>query len=142
MSYIIVLIIIVAFIAAWSIAGGRLRERTIEKMFARREPLTEEQFYERYFAAGDIPRFVVLGVKRILERELDVDFSRLQPEDDFSANLNYFWQEDEWADVDVLEGCEKEFGIKLTQADASQMGTFRSFVEVVWKKVQQKERVA
>ncbi|MEK6325834.1 MAG: hypothetical protein AABN33_29705 [Acidobacteriota bacterium] len=114
----------------------------MEKMFAGRESLTEEQFYEHYFAADGIPRFVVLGVKRVFERKLDVNFSRLQPEDDFSSNLNYFWQEDDLADVDVLEGFEKEFGIKLTQADASRMGTFRSFVEVVWENGKQKERVA
>jgi hypothetical protein len=125
-----------------SFVAGKLRERAIKKMFAAREFLTEEQFYERYFSVEGIPKFIVLGVKRIFERELKVDFSRLQPEDDFSSNLNYFWKEDEWADVDILEAFEKEFGIKLTQTDASRMTTFRSFVEVVWEKVRQKEHVA
>ncbi len=138
MSCLTLFIIGVIVVVALSVLGSRQRERELEKMFGGRESLTEEQFYEQYFAAEGVPKDVVLGVKHIFERELDVDFSRLRPEDDFGSNLNYFWQEDDLADVDVLKSFEKEFGIELVQADASRMGTFRSFVQVVWEKVQKK----
>lgn len=138
MNFLTWLIIGVLILSALSILGAKQRERELEAMFGGRPPLDDGEFYDRYFAAYAVPRFVVFGVKRIFEKELDVDLSRLQPEDGFATKLNYFWLEDEWAGVDILRRCEEEFGIKLTQSDISRMTTFRNFVEVVWEKIQQK----
>jgi hypothetical protein len=99
-------------------------------------PLNDGEFYGQYFAAEGIPIFVVLGVKRIFEEVLDEDLSRLRPGDGLG---DYFGQADDLADVDFLEKCEGEFGIKLTQADADRMTTFRSVVQIIWEKVRLKE---
>jgi hypothetical protein len=138
MNWLAWLILIVIFLTILSKSGARERERQIEKMFGGRVLLDDGEFYERNFAVEGIPMFIVLGVKRIFEKELNVDLSRLLPDDEIASRLKYFWEEDEWADVDILQGCEKEFGIKLTQADVKRMTTFRKFVRVVWEKVQQK----
>jgi hypothetical protein len=138
MNFITWFIVGVLILAVIYNLSAKPREKEIEKMFGDRAPLDEGEFYERHFAADGVPRFVVLGVKRIFEKELDVDLSRLHPEDNFATNLNYFWQEDDLADVSILEGCEEEFRIKLTQSDVSRMMTFRSFVQVIWEKIQQK----
>ncbi|MDT4955264.1 MAG: hypothetical protein QOJ02_3402 [Acidobacteriota bacterium] len=138
MNFLTWLIFGVLAVIILSILGTKQREREIERMFGGRAPLDDGEFYGRYFAADGTPMFVVLGVKRIFEKELDIDLSRLHPEDNFATNLNYFWQEDEWAAVDIVKKCEDEFGIKINQADASRTTTFRSFVHLVWETVQQK----
>jgi acyl carrier protein len=75
-----------------------------------------------------------------LEDVLDADLSRLSAEDDFSKNLNFFWQEDSLADVEIFERIEEEFQIKLHQSDFDglETTTINDIVNIVWRKVREK----
>lgn len=86
-------------------------------------------------------RFISFSkIREILEEVLDADLSRLTAEDDFSKNLNFFWQEDSLADVEMFEKIEEEFGIKIEQSDfeAIETTSVNNIVNIVWRKVKEK----
>lgn len=120
--------------------GDKLREKEIEAIFGGRQKLNERDFYERYFESQGVPFFITKKIRKILEDVLDADLSRLSAEDDFSKNLNYFWQEDSLADVEMFEKIEKEFQIKLHQSDFDGLETtsINDLVNIVWRKISEK----
>ena len=50
-------------------------------------------------------------------------------------NLNFFWEEDSLADVEILEQIEEEFNIKFYQEDFKTLETLtvNDIVNIVWK---------
>jgi acyl carrier protein len=119
------------------VLGDKLRNREIEEVFGGRESLDEKDFYEKYFEERGVPFFIVKEIREILEEVLDADLSRLSAEDDFSKNLNFFWQHDSLADVEMFEKIEEEFEIKLHQSDFDNLKTtsVNDIVNIVWRKV-------
>ncbi len=113
----------------------------LDEIFDRRSQLTEKDFYEKYFEDKDVPFLVVLKIRQILEDVLDADLSQLSAEDDFFKNLNFFWQYDSLADVEMFEQIEEEFDIEFHQSDFSNLDTLtiKQIVDIVWEKVQEKE---
>jgi acyl carrier protein len=118
--------------------GERKRKREIQAAFAGRESLDEQTFYERYFQARGVPADVVLRVRRILERDLGASMSRLLPDDDFTGNLKFFFNHDELASIYVVEDIEKEFGISISDDEASRMHTVNGIIFGAWEKIQQR----
>lgn len=116
-------------------------KKRIENVFGGRQELNERDFYERYFESKEIPFYVVKKLREILEEVLEADLSRLSAEDDFSKNLNFFWQEDSLADVEIFEKIEDEFAITLTQTDLDLLETMSvtNIVNMIWKKIQERE---
>ena len=78
-----------------------------------------------------------MGVKKVLEAQLDTDLSRMVDSDDFSNNLSFFWDFDSMADVEVVCALEQEFKIKITDEEAENSQTVREIVELVWRKVKE-----
>jgi len=122
------------------VTGERQRRKKIEKVFENRQELDERDFYERYFKSKNIPFYVIKKIREILEEVLEADLSRLSAEDDFAKNLNFFWQEDSMADVEILEKLEEEFEIKFDQSDFKDLQTtsVNDIVDIVWRKVKNK----
>lgn len=116
----------------------RAKSRGIRSLFAGRERLDERQFHERYFQAQGIPFHVAGGVRRIMEKCLGADLSRLSPEDRFYEELRPFYDDDHMADVEIVIELEKEFGIKLSDEDTMNVKSVRDAVETVWEKVRVK----
>ena len=119
------------------IRDERKRRRNIQSVFAGRESLDEQTFYERYFKSGGVPADVVFRIRRILERVLDADMSRLRPEDDFTGNLKFFFEHDEFSSIYIVEDIEKEFGIFISDEEASRMRTISDIVSGTWTKLRQ-----
>lgn len=94
------------------------------------------KFYEAYFSSTDIPFYVVQGTRRVLEQELMTDLSRAIPTDSFYGNLKFLL--DELQEPDTLVAIEDEFGIKITDEEASQMQppTVAKIIEGVWRSVE------
>ena len=116
----------------------RAKSRGIRSLFAGRERLDERQFHERYSQAQGIPFHVVSGVRRIMEKRLGADLSRLSPEDRFYEELRPFYDYDHMADVEIVIELEKEFDIKLSDEDTMYIRSVRELVETIWEKVRQK----
>jgi len=115
------------------------RRKKIQAAFAGREPLDDRTFYERYFINRGISADVVGRFRRDLEDELNADLSRLSAEDDFERNLSFFWEFDSMADVELIIRLEKEFGIKIKDAEAQQASSVAEMVELVWSKLRPPE---
>ena len=124
----------------YAIINRKLRNKNLEKVFAQRQELNERDFYESFFDSQDVPFFIVKKIREILEDVLDADLSRLAAEDDFSKNLNFFFQDDSLADVEIFERIEEEFEIKLHQTDFEKLETLtiNDIVNLVWRKVREK----
>ena len=114
---------------------GRLREEAIENIFRGRERYSSEQFYAKYFEKKGVPAYIVFGIKEVLEFNLDADLSRLIDEDDFSNNLNSFWEFDSMADVEIIMMLEEKFNIKIKDSEAEKTLTVKDMVYLVWEKV-------
>ncbi|NQZ53669.1 MAG: hypothetical protein HRT93_05370 [Piscirickettsiaceae bacterium] len=111
------------------------KEKAIENAFSGRESHSSEEFYNKFFKENNIPEHIIHGVKEILEEQLDADLSRLIDEDDFSKNLNFFWEFDSMADVEVIIALEDKFNIQIEDSEAEQTLTVRDIVNLVWNKL-------
>lgn len=133
--------VVVGFILLGKI-GESLRNKQLEKAFGGRQELSERDFYERYFEARGIPFYVVKELRKILEEVLETDLARLSGEDDFSKNLNFFWQEDSLANIEIIERIEAEFDIKITSSDVdnAESASINGIVNLIWRKIRDKEK--
>ena len=132
----LLVIIAVAVIIAYYLPNERKeKEEAIENAFRGREKYSAEQFYNKYFKEQGVPAYIVHGVKEVLEDNLDADLSRLIDEDDFSKNLNFFWEFDSMADVEVIIMLEEKFNIIIKDSEAEQTLTVKDMVYLVWEKV-------
>jgi acyl carrier protein len=121
-------------VLAWVRSESREKARKIKEAFAGREPLTPEEFHERYFLDLGVAPEIVIGIRRILEEELDADMSCLHSEDDFSRNLGFFWDFDSMADVELIMALEERFQIKITDSEAEKVSTVSGLVRLVSEK--------
>lgn len=134
MSIVLTIAGVVASIAVLVAIDIWRKKRKIEAAFMGRPSLRPEQFYEAYFKEKSVPLHVVVGIRSVLEEELDADMSRLVDTDDFSKNLSFFWAFDSMADVSVVCALEKRFGIKISDAEAEQTRTVADIVALVQSK--------
>jgi acyl carrier protein len=109
-------------------------EEKLDEAFHGRTPLTDDEFYEAFFAKQGILKEIPLAVKRIFEEQFGADFSRIHDDDDFSKELRFIWNYDSLVDVAIVIAIEEEFGIKVSDAEATEMKTIKAIVETVWAK--------
>ncbi len=122
-----------------SIFQSRSVKKKLEAVFAGREPLDDQTFYERHFRSRGVPADVVVKVRRILEDEFDVDLARLSAEDDFARNLGFIVEYGSLDAVEVVVRLEEEFGIKISDAETEHTTTVEGIVSMVWNKLCQRE---
>ena len=120
------------FLANIDFSGRRQHER----MFAGRSPLSSDEFYEKYFSDQGFKKDIVVRIKNIFNAKVGFDLSRLSADDDFSTELQYIWDHDSLADVEILVALEKEFVIKITDEEAKRMHTIRDVVQIISAKTQ------
>lgn len=140
--YLIVIICLIAAIIPVVIIGKRRRKEQLEEIFGGRQELSERDFYEQYFEAKGVPFYIVKKIREIMEEVLNADLSRLSAKDDLAKKLDFFWQQDSLADVEMFEKFEEEFNIKFHQSDFKnlQTTTIDDIVNIVWQKIQELEK--
>ncbi|MSP27654.1 MAG: acyl carrier protein [Methylococcales bacterium] len=116
-------------------AEKNAKAKKLATVFAGRESLSIDEFYQRYYGATDIPYSVVAGIINILAEQLDADMSRLSMNDDFSKNLNFFWDYDSMANVEIIYALEKEFNIKILDEEAEKTETVNDIINLVISKM-------
>lgn len=94
---------------------------------ARREPLTEAQFGERFFTPELSP--IAARLRRIASEQLGKDLSKLQPDDRLAPIISDGM--DSLDTVELLMAIEEEFGIELDDAAVSGIETFHDLVAAV-----------
>lgn len=111
------------------------RKKAIEKAFQGRHCLSESEFWELYFKQIGVSENVAKGVKEVLESVLGTDLSRLTADDDFSKNLQFFFEFDSMADVEIVFELEKKFAIHIEDHEAADASTIKEIVLLVWNKL-------
>ncbi len=116
--------------------GDVHHNRAMDKIFSKRERLTKDAYYERYYKDDDaVPKDIVTGVLDVLEAHLATDLSRLQPSDSFAQNLKYFFEIDDMADVEIVLSLESDFDIKISDEEAKSMHRVDDLMRLVARKV-------
>ncbi len=138
MNYVlgIAAVIVFGIIIYLSIKGDEVKlKNKIQSTFEGRDSLTPVEFYEKYYKEKGVPLDVVLGVRKILEGQLGADLSQLLSEDDFTENLQFFFEFDSMADVEIIIALEKDFGIKIEDSEAEKTCTINDIIMLVTNKI-------
>ena len=104
------------------------KQRHLDYLFARREPLDDAQLWERCFRVQGVALDTVTRVRRILSDILEVDLARIRAMDSFSKQLSFFWDIDSLADLKIVHALEEGFKITISNAEAEAMKTLRDIV--------------
>ncbi len=110
-------------------------KQKIRSHFSGRPVLNENEFGQRYFSSDRID--VAAKLRKILARHVDIDLSPMQPSDRFIEDLRMD-DLDSMSTVEFVIEVEKEFGIKIPDADAEKMLTFQSVVDCVAEAIKAK----
>jgi acyl carrier protein len=102
--------------------------RIVERRLRDREPRTPEGFGRHYFSPDTSS--VATRLREILSRHIEIDLSRLSPDDRFIEDLEMV-ELDSLSTVNFAVDIEREFGITIPDADAERLKTFRDVVEYV-----------
>lgn len=119
----------------WSTRG----EQAVDRAFSGRLVLSDEEFYQRFFAGSGIAPEVVAKVRQAYVELLPLDMHRLHPDDDFSRELQVVWDFDSMADVELVCELEKRFGISFPRDGVLEIVTMRQMVEFVDRAVKAKK---
>jgi acyl carrier protein len=128
MTTVLTVLGIALLLALLAFADSNRRSKKIERAFAGRRPLGDEEFFHEYFVSIGVAKEVPVKVRRILSQELDADLSRIAPDDDFTTNLKFLLDFDSLADVAIVQSLEKEFGVIITDEEATAMHTVKDMV--------------
>jgi hypothetical protein len=82
-------------------------EREFHRRLRERPKLNDDEFYETYFAAANVPREVPVRLRRLLENEIGLDLGGVHPDD------NLTWADSELDFADVLYLVEDEFHVAI-----------------------------
>jgi acyl carrier protein len=111
------------------------KQKKLDRLFAGREPLDDQQLWQRYFQQYSVAPETVAKIRHIFSELLEVDFSRIRDTDDFTKELAFFWDFDSLVDVQLVQSLEDEFGIAITDAEAKEMKTLKAIVLAVHAKI-------
>ena len=138
-AIVIVAIAIVKILLPWIVRLERKKrkERT-NIIFQGLESIDAQSFYERYYRDKGIEIQIIKGIREVLEKVLDADMSRIQPGDDFTKNLKYYFDSDSMADVEIVVGIEKTFEIKIADEEAQRTKTIDDLIMLVKEKIKLK----
>lgn len=94
---------------------------------ARREPLSDIQFGDRFFPPDLAP--IAARLRRVVSDTIDRDLARLHPDDAMTHTLPGDF--DSLCTVELIMAIEDEFGIDLDDAAVGSLATFRQLVDAV-----------
>ena len=130
---IIIIVLVLVTVSVWYDRRKKIKQ-TI-KTFDRRDAVDTQSFYERYYRDKGIDIQIIRGIREVLEKVLDADMSRIQPSDDFTTNLKFYFDSDSMADVEIVVGLEKTFEIIISDEEAQRTKTIDDIVMLVDSKM-------
>jgi acyl carrier protein len=103
------------------------RDRAIRHMSAH-PALSNTEFGQHYFNPDRTD--IAARTRKILQRHNDVDLARLHPDDRLVEDIRMD-ELDSLSTVEFVIEIEKEFGIRISDADATKMRSLRDVVDYV-----------
>jgi len=129
---IVAALVVLAAIGLMMWLQERSLRRLVERRLNDRKPRTPEEFGRHYFSPATAS--IASRLREILARHIDVDLSRLGPDDRFIEDLELV-ELDSLSTVNFEVDVEREFGITIPDVDAERLKTFREVVEYVSRAV-------
>jgi acyl carrier protein len=126
-------------IGSWLGFADSAGQRKVDAVFAGRAPLSDDEFFERFFATSEVQKQVAVDVRRAVLENLMFDMRCLAPEDSFAQELQFVWKYDSLADVELLCQVENQFSVTLTEAEAKETVTLGALIRLVDHKVKAKK---
>lgn len=118
-------------VGGWFFFERRRVDRELENTFRGRESLSNDDFYAAFYQDSGISREIVTGVRQALTDELQIDVSRIVPDDDFSRNLRFLLESDSMIDVALVEALERRFDISISDKEAEETKTVHDIITFV-----------
>jgi hypothetical protein len=123
---------------AWRFDPGRRARRQFDDEMSRREPLTDEQYYERFFAHSGVPRDIPLRLRTLYAKYVRFPAALILPSDELTHLA--------CDSLDVMElvwDIERAFGVRLTNEELATLdGSMYSIVACLIAKGVHTEPVA
>ena len=95
----------IALVAVGYAIRSRKRKQSLSALNAR-EALSDDEIYQRFYAASDLNKAAVLDVWHEIAGVLRAPAERLQPADRFGKDIGVFWITSE--ELDTLESVAQE----------------------------------
>ncbi|PYJ58402.1 MAG: hypothetical protein DME24_16470 [Verrucomicrobia bacterium] len=108
--------------------------RLVAKRMQTRKAQPADEFGRHFFTDATAP--IASRLREILARHIEVDLSRLHPDDRFIEDLEMV-ELDSLSAVNFAVDIEREFDISIPDADAARLKTFRDVVEYVSRAIRQ-----
>jgi acyl carrier protein len=121
------------------IGGGVLlhewsNKRRAKRLLATRRALNSTAFGRTYFGESDRRASVAAEVREVLAEHVPYSLEGLAPDDAFVRDLRMD-ELDSMSTVELVLGLEQRFGIKIPDAEAQRILTFRELVDYLEQRV-------
>jgi acyl carrier protein len=113
-------------------------DRALDRIFAGRALLSDDEFHRRYFTGDSVAKEVAIGIRAAFIEHIPLDMRWLAPDDNFGRELQFVWLHDSLADVELILDVEKRFGISINGAEAKSTLTMGDLIRLVDSKVKVK----
>jgi len=101
---------------------------------------SDREFYDAFFKGTDFSEEMISSVRRIFQKQINFDLSRLQADDDLSGDFKAIWDLDSMSSVEIVVDLEKTFDIKISDQEATEMTSFRKVVQVIHHILTEKQK--
>ena len=128
------LILLFFIITYYSPDERRNRER-LDQLLSDRPKLSHEEYRAAHFPESAVTSEIIAKVREMFDEQFGLDLRGLGPDDDLSKDYSILWEMDSLADVEILVGLEKEFGIQITNGEAAQLRSLRMIADLVADKL-------
>lgn len=128
------LIAIVLICSYFSPGEQRIRAR-VKHLLEDRPKLSHQDYCQEHFPNSAVSAEIVSKVRDLFNEQFGLDLRGLAPDDDLSKEYSVVWDMDSLADVEILVGLEKEFGIQITDAEVATLKNVRMIAELVAEKL-------
>lgn len=124
----------------WYLDWSTRDDQSLDRIFAGRSLLSDDEFYQRYFPDGSVSKEVALGIRASFIEHVPLDMRRLAPDDNFGRELQFVWLHDSLADVELILDVEKKFDVSISEQEGRETLTMGALMRLVDCKVKQRTR--
>jgi hypothetical protein len=109
---------------AWRFDPARRARRQFDDEISRREPLTDEQYCERFFAQSGVPRDIPIRLRALYAKHVRFPAALILPSDELTHLAC-----DSFDVMDLVLDIEREFGVRLTNEELATLdGSMNSVI--------------
>ena len=102
------------------------QERKFRRKLRARPRLTDDEFYDAFYAGSRIPKQLPVQLRTWLQEEIGINFAGLQPTDNLSSACGDL----DWADI--FDSINDDFGVAICLESIDQFdGTFDSLLKLM-----------